>query len=29
MPFGFFRDNDMVSVAPFDAIVIRFADLWG
>ena len=24
-----FRDDDMVSVAPFDAIVIRLADLWG
>ncbi len=24
-----FRDDDMVSVAPFDAIVIRLSDLWG
>ena len=24
-----FRDDDTVSVAPFDAIVIRLADLWG
>jgi len=28
-PLGVFRDDDMVSVAPFDAIVIRLADLWG
>jgi hypothetical protein len=28
-PLGTFRDDDMVSVAPFDAIVIRLADLWG
>jgi Uma2 family endonuclease len=28
-PLGIFRDDDMVSVAPFDAIVIRLADLWG
>ena len=24
-----YRDDDMVSVAPFDAIVIRLSDLWG
>ena len=28
-PLGVFRDDDMVSVAPFDAIVIRLEDLWG
>ena len=28
-PLGIFRDDDTVSVAPFDAIVIRLADLWG
>jgi Uma2 family endonuclease len=28
-PLGIFRDNDSVSVAPFDEIVIRLADLWG
>jgi hypothetical protein len=28
-PLGVFRDDDAVSVAPFDAIVIRLADLWG
>jgi len=28
-PLGFFRDDDAVSVAPFDAIVIHLADLWG
>ena len=28
-PLGFFRDDDLVSVAPFDAIVIRLTDLWG
>jgi len=27
-PLGVFHDNDMVSVAPFDAVVIRLADLW-
>jgi hypothetical protein len=26
-PLGIFRDDDMVSEAPFDAIVIRLADL--
>jgi len=28
-PLGIFRDDDMVSVAPFDAIVSRLADLSG
>ena len=28
-PLGVFRDDDMLSVAPFDAIVIRLADMWG
>lgn len=28
-PLGIFRDDDTVSIAPFDAIVIRPADLWG
>ena len=28
-PLGLFRDDDLVSVKPFDAIVIRLADLWG
>jgi Uma2 family endonuclease len=28
-PLGIFRDDDSVSVAPFDAITIRLADLWG
>jgi Uma2 family endonuclease len=28
-PTGIFRDDDIVSVAPFDAIAIRLADLWG
>ena len=28
-PLGIFRDDDSVSVAPFDEIVIRLADLWG
>ncbi len=28
-PLGIFRDDEMVSVAPFDVIVIRLADLWG
>lgn len=28
-PLGHLRDDDEVSVAPFDAIVIRLADLWG
>jgi Uma2 family endonuclease len=27
-PLGIFRDDDTVSVAPFDAIIIRLADLW-
>ncbi len=27
-PLGLFRDDDEVSVAPFDATVIRLADLW-
>jgi Uma2 family endonuclease len=27
-PLGIFRDDDTVSVAPFDAIAIRLADLW-
>jgi Uma2 family endonuclease len=27
-PLGFFRDDDQVSVAPFDEIVIRLTDLW-
>ena len=26
---GVFRDDDNVNVAPFDAITIRLADLWG
>lgn len=26
---GIFRDDDTVSVAPFDAIVIHLSDLWG
>ena len=26
-PLGIFRDDDAVSVAPFDAIIIRLADL--
>lgn len=25
---GIFRDDDTVSVAPFDAIVIHLSDLW-
>jgi Uma2 family endonuclease len=28
-PLGLFRDEDQVSLAPFDAIVIHLADLWG
>ena len=28
-PLGMFRDDDMVSVAPFEEIVIRLVDLWG
>jgi Uma2 family endonuclease len=28
-PSGIFRDDDTVSVAPFDEIVIQLADLWG
>ena len=28
-PLDTFRDDGMVSIAPFDAIVIRLADLWG
>ena len=28
-PLGLFRDDHTVSIAPFDAIVIRLADLWG
>lgn len=28
-PLGLFRDDDRVCVAPFDAIEIRLADLWG
>jgi Uma2 family endonuclease len=28
-PLGVFRDDDMVFVAPFDAIEIHLADLWG
>jgi Uma2 family endonuclease len=28
-PLGIFRDDDTVSVAPFDAIVIHLSDLWG
>ena len=28
-PLGVDRDDDRVSVAPFDAIAIRLADLWG
>ena len=28
-PLGVFRDDDRVSIAPFDAINIRLADLWG
>jgi len=27
-PLGIFRDDDTVSVAPFDAVVIHLADLW-
>jgi hypothetical protein len=27
-PLGIFRDDDEVRVAPFNAIVIRLADLW-
>lgn len=27
-PLGVFRDDDVVSVAPFDAIAIRLSDLW-
>lgn len=27
-PLGIFRDDDIVSVAPFDAIAIRLSDLW-
>jgi Uma2 family endonuclease len=27
-PLGSFRDDDRVSVAPFDAILIRLAELW-
>ena len=27
-PLGVFRDDDSVSVAPFDAVAIRLADLW-
>jgi Uma2 family endonuclease len=27
-PLGLFRDDDQVAVAPFDAIVIRLAELW-
>ncbi|NEV61420.1 Uma2 family endonuclease [Thiorhodococcus minor] len=27
-PIGVFRDDDTVTVAPIDAIVIRLADLW-
>lgn len=29
VPLGVFRDDDAVSVAPFEEIVIRLADLWG
>lgn len=28
-PLGLFRDDDMVSVLPFDAITIHLMDLWG
>ena len=28
-PLGFFRDDDTVSVAPFDAIIIHLNELWG
>ncbi len=28
-PSGMFRDDDTISVAPFDAILIHLADLWG
>ena len=27
-PIGMFRDDDMISISPFEAVVIRLADLW-
>ena len=27
-PLGLFRDDDRVSVAPFDAVTIRLSELW-